>query len=107
MQINITEEDDAITRIDTDVLDINNDSIQVYHDSTTGTLSDGGFCLFDLDISLGSRKRPTERLQRVLSKYHCNLNKDGEISQNVQKRGIIDLTEFIACYRAVQELARQ
>ena len=107
MQINITEKDDAITRIDTDVLDINNDSIQVYHDRTTGTLTDDGFCLFDLDINLGARKRPTERLQRVLDKYHCYLNEDGEIVQNVQKRGVIDLTGYIACYKAVQELARQ
>ena len=107
MQINITEKDDAITRIDTDVLDINNDNIQVYHNSTTGTLSDGGYCLFDLDITLGARKRPTERLQRILDKYHCNLSEDGEILQNVQKRGVIDLTEYIACYKAVQELARQ
>lgn len=107
MQVNITEKDDAITRIDTDVLDINNDSIQVYHNSTTGTLTDDGFCLFDLDINLGARKRPTERLQRVLDKYHCNLSEDGEILQNVQKRGVIDLTEYIACYKAIQELARQ
>lgn len=107
MKINITEKHGAITRIDTDVLDINSDSIQVYHNSTTGALSDGGFCLFDLDISLGPRKRPTERLQRVLDKYHCYLNEDGEIVQNVQKRGVIDLTGYIACYKAVQELARQ
>lgn len=107
MKINITEKHGAITRIDTDVLDINSDSIQVYHNSTTGALSDGGFCLFDLDISLGPRKRPTERLQRVLDKYHCKLSEDGEILQNVQKRGVIDLTGYIACYKAVQELARQ